>query len=91
MTGRQLRHMLMLEGVLYTLGSLFITLLLSIASAPLVGKMLGSMFWFFTYRFTIAPILMIFPIFLLLGIVLPLISYHLMEKQSIVDRIREAD
>lgn len=91
MTGRQLRQMLILEGILYTLGSLFITLLLSIASAPLVSKMLGSMFWFFTYRFTIAPILMIFPVFLLLGIALPLISYHLMQKQSIVDRIREAD
>lgn len=91
MTGRQLRQMLILEGILYTLGSLFITLLLSIASAPLVGKMLGSMFWFFTYRFTIAPILMIFPVFLLLGIALPLISYHLMQKQSIVERIRESD
>lgn len=91
MTGRQLRQMLILEGILYTLGSLFITLLLSIASAPLVSKMLGSMFWFFTYRFTLAPLLMMFPIFLLLGIALPLISYHLMQKQSIVDRIREAD
>lgn len=91
MTGKQLKQMLILEGILYTLGSLFISLLLSIASAPFVDKMLSSMFWFFTYHFTIAPILIISPVFLLLGIALPLISYHIMEKQNIVDRIREAD
>lgn len=91
MTGRQLKHMLILEGLLYTLGSLTITLFLSIAGAPLVGSMLSNMFWFFRYRFTIVPILIIFPVFVLLGIALPLISYHLMQKQSVVERIRESD
>ncbi|MDO4669153.1 MAG: FtsX-like permease family protein, partial [Butyricicoccus pullicaecorum] len=91
MTGRQLKQMLILEGLLYTLGSLAITLFLSIAGAPLVGSMLSNMFWFFRYRFTIVPILIIFPVFVLLGIALPLISYRLMQKQSIVERIRESD
>ena len=91
MTGRQLKQMLILKGLLYTLGSLTITLFLSIAGAPLVGSMLSNMFWFFRYRFTIVPILIIFPVFVLLGIALPLISYRLMQKHSIVERIRESD
>ncbi len=91
MTGRQLRHMLMLEGMLYTLGALFITTVLSIVSAPLVGYMFSGVFWFFTYRFTLAPIICIFPIFLLLGILLPILSYQIMGQQSIVDRIRQSD
>lgn len=91
MTGRQLKEMLTLEGLLYTLGSLAITLFASITGAPLVGKLFGNLFWFFRYRFTITPILIMFPVFALLGIVLPLISYHLMQKQSVVERIRESD
>ena len=91
MTGRQLKEMLTLEGLLYTLGSLAITLFASITGAPLVGKLFGNLFWFFRYRFTITPSLIMFPVFALLGIVLPLISYHLMQKQSVVERIRESD
>ena len=41
--------------------------ILSLAVGPLAGKMLGSMFWFFEYRFTILPVLLTIPVFLLLG------------------------
>ena len=44
MTGRQLKEMLTLEGLLYTLGSLAITLFASITGAPLVGKLFGNLF-----------------------------------------------
>ncbi len=40
---------------------------------------------------TLMPIAVIFPIFLFLGIIVPLISYQIMGRQSIVDRIRQAD
>lgn len=91
MTGHQLKTMLMIEGLLYTLAAIVFTLILNTVFSPLLNHALSSMFWFFTYHFTLAPILVMLPIFLALGILIPLITYHMTNKQSIVDRIREND
>ena len=48
-------------------------------------------FWFFTYRFTISPILIVAPIFALLGILVPLAVYRSVAKSTIVERLREAE
>lgn len=88
MTGRQLKSMLVWEGVLYALIASVISLVLGLATGPLMGKVMGSMFWFFTYHFTILPILIMTPVFILLGVILPLISYKFTNKQTIVERLR---
>lgn len=89
MTGKQLKTMLVIEGLFYALGSVAVSLIISIVTGPLVGKVLGSMFWFFSYRFTIVPILLAAPLFALLGFLLPLMTYRTMAKKSIVERLRE--
>lgn len=91
MTGRQLKAMLIWEGVYYTLGSVLASLLLCIATAPLLSSALGNLFWFFTYRFTLAPVLVVAPVFALLGVVLPLASYRFAAKRTIVERLREVE
>ncbi len=91
MTGRQLKSMLIWEGIYYTLGSVVVSLLLCLATAPLLSSALGNIFWFFTYRFTIMPVLLVIPVFALLGVLLPLVSYHFVAKRSIVERLREAE
>ncbi len=91
MTGKQLKAMLVWEGLYYAFGSILISLVLSVAAAPLISTAFSSMFWFFTYRFTLLPVLIVAPIFTLLGVVLPLITYHFTFKQSIVERLREAE
>jgi putative ABC transport system permease protein len=91
MTGRQLKSMLIWEGIYYTLGSVLVSLLLCLVTAPLLSSALGNIFWFFTYRFTIAPVLLVTPVFALLGVLLPLVSYHFVAKRSIVERLREAE
>mgnify|MGYP003623375028 CR=1 FL=1 len=67
------------------------SLVICVAVSPLLGTTFGSVFWFFTYRFTILPVLVIAPIFALLGIVLPLITYHFVARRSVVERLREAE
>ncbi len=67
MTGGQLKKMLVLEGLLYTLAAVLASLLLTVVMGPLLGTAVNSLFWFFTYRFTLAPILLISPIFVVLG------------------------
>ncbi len=91
MTGNQLKTMLIWEGLYYTLGAVAVSLVLSIVSGPLLTNVLDSMFWFFTYRFTIWPILLVAPIFAALGIALPLTVYRAVSKYSIVERLRQTE
>ena len=91
MTGHQLKTMLMIEGSLYTLSAILVTFALNLIFSPLLEHGMNQIFWFFSYHFTVTPILIMFPIFLLLGVLIPLVTYHATNKQSIVDRIREND
>ena len=91
MTGKQLKSMLIWEGLYYSLGAVFLSLVLSIAMAPLLSDALASMFWFFTYRFTIMPVILVAPVFAILGIVAPMLVYCVVSKYSIVERLRETE
>ncbi len=91
MTGKQLKQMLILEGLYESIGSLMVTLVLTVLTAPFVSSLLSSVFWFLTYKFTVLPILIIVPVFALLGIIIPYLSYRSMVKKSVVERLREAE
>ncbi len=91
MTGRQLKGMLVREGVCYALLTLLLAFALILATAPFVSSLLGSTFWFFTYRFTALPALAITPVFLMLGVLLPLVVYRFSADRSVVERLRETE
>ena len=61
-----------------------------IVRVHIAGKMLGSMFWFFEYRFTILPVLLTIPVFLLLGWLIPCMMYDNAAKCSVVEQLRDA-
>ena len=83
--------MLVWEGLLYTLGSGLVSGLLSAAVNPLVGRFLENAYWFYSYRYTIAPVLLLVPMFALLGYGIPAIMYRQAAKQSVVERLRESE
>ncbi len=89
MTGNQLKKMLLWEGLFYTMASVLVVLLLTTIGSPLVKTVLENMFWFFTYRFTALPIVLVTPIFALLGCFIPVLVYRHVAKQTIVERLRE--
>lgn len=91
MTGKQLKTMLVFEGLYYTLLALAVSLMMTVGLGPLVGGAVGDIFWFFTYRLTVAPIVVILPIFLVLGALVPLWTYRSVSKRTIVERLREAE
>ena len=91
MTGKQLKTMLVCEGLFYALGEAGIALVLSVLLNPLAGSLLETMFWFFSAHFTIVPVLLMIPIFALLGYGIPAIMYRQAAKQSVVERLREAE
>lgn len=91
MTGRQLKTMLVWEGLYYTLGSGAVSVLAAAMLEPLTGSVIESTFWFFSYRFTLWPVLVLLPVFLILGATVPLVLYPLAARETIVERLREAE
>ena len=91
MTGRQLKAMLVYEGLFYALGAAVISLILTLALCPVAFTAVGSLFWFFTYRLTLTPFLIVVPVFALLGVLVPLAVYRSVSKSTIVERLREVD
>lgn len=91
MTGRQLKRMLVWEGIFYAVGSVVLSLVLSVALGPLAGKAFGSLFWFTTYHATVMPVLAVAPCFIAFGVVLPLFVYRVVSKRTIVERLRETE
>lgn len=91
MTKRQLRRMLIDEGLYYA----GITLLASYAlSALAVGfgvRMMVADDWTATFHFTLMPLAICTPILIVFAIVIPYICFKNLEKQSIVERLRTTD
>lgn len=89
MTNSQLKSMLIYEGLFYALSSAVAALVLSFMLNPLVGDLLENMFWFFSARFTIVPVLLAIPIFALLGYLIPYVMYDHAARCSIVEQLRD--
>ena len=91
MTGKQLKQMLICEGAYYIIFTALFTL--TLGSLLTCGMMTAveNVIWYFSYRFIITPVLVIIPIMLVFAMLIPVISYTQMCKQSVVDRLREAE
>lgn len=91
MTNRQLKRMLIYEGLFYAVGSVAAAFLLALVLNPLAGNLLEDMFWFFHAHFSVLPILAVVPVFVFLGWFVPTILYGQTTKRSVVERLRETE
>ncbi|ONI45855.1 hypothetical protein AN641_03145 [Candidatus Epulonipiscioides gigas] len=88
MTGKQLKTMLVCEGLTYVIMTIIITLALTIIINPALKIVLSNIFWFFTAKFTVVPLIVITPILTFIGIITPIMLYKILNRQSIVERLR---
>ena len=88
MTGKQLRAMLICEGLLYALGAAGLALLLTLVLGPVAFRAVEGLFWFFTYRMNLTPFLLIIPLFALLGAGIPALTVRAAKRRTIVERLR---
>lgn len=87
MTKKQLRRMLVNEGLCYAIITLAASYLLgSLAVGIGVRAMVAG--GFTTFRFTLLPLLICTPILLLFAVLIPCICFRNLEKHSIVERLR---
>ena len=77
MTGKQLRQMLIGEGVWYTVITVLIAL--TVGSLITYGMVMGiaSQMWFFSYHFIITPILLCIPALVALSVLIPALCYRM--------------
>lgn len=91
MTGKQLKTMLICEGLWYTVITVIVTLTLGSLITYGIVTGIAYQMWFFTYHFMITPVLICIPALILMSIIIPAICYHNMSRQSVVDRLRTSE
>lgn len=91
MTKKQLRKMLIFEGTYYAIGTGVFSLVFGVVFSLLIVKSFCGLLWFFSYHFILWPLLIMLPLLFALGVIIPIISYSMSDKQSIVERLREAE
>lgn len=89
MTKHQLRKMLIFEGLYYAAGASVVSLGLGVLFSGIIIPAVSKNFWFFSYQFTILPLITIIPLLILIGILLPVFVLINVTRQSIVERLRE--
>lgn len=90
MTGKQLKTMLVYEGLIYTTGAVVTAVLLNLLSISM-SSVVEKLFWFCEYKFTLIPIVVTVPLFVMIGVVVPTIMYRIFVKKSIVERLRKSE
>lgn len=91
MTRRQLVRMLCCEGGCSALLTMASSIILSFCFSWMILRPLCTQIWFLSYHFVFWPLVIIFPLLFALGILVPYITYHATDKQSIVERLRIAE
>lgn len=90
MTKRQLRMMLIYEGIYYAGMTLVISYILgSITVGVIVPTMVAG--GFSTFHFTLLPLAICTPVLIAFAVVIPYFCFKNLEKQSIVERLRMTD
>jgi putative ABC transport system permease protein len=91
MTGKQLRKMLCIEGLYYAGGTVILSLALGVLSSLFVVQSLLGGMWFASYHFVILPLVVCWPIFILIAVFVPIAALAGTVKESLVVRLREAE
>ncbi len=91
MTKKQVNRMLAFEGMTYALLTSLFVITIGLALSFLLVKLLFSGIWYFNLNFSAIPFLICMPILYILSLIVPVLSYKSVSKDSIVDRLREVE
>jgi putative ABC transport system permease protein len=91
MTKRQLRNMLVCEGLDYAAVTLISSFILGILTVGIGVRAMVSGDWTSTFSFNITPLYICAPVLLAFAVVIPYICFRNLERQSLVERLRNTD
>ena len=88
MTKRQLRRMLVYEGLYYAGLTLLTSWIVSALAVGIGVRAVTAADDFSTFRFTLLPLGVCTPLILILAVLIPCLCFLNLEKQSVVERLR---
>ena len=91
MTKKQLRCLLVMEGLNISVITLIISYFLSMVIISTVLKSYLATQWTATYHFSIMPLLVLTPFLILLPVIVSIICFNHMQKTDIIDRLQGED
>lgn len=91
MTGKQMKAMLMWEGIHYAFLTAICSVLLGTLLSVFIINGIASELFFFTYHFTLVPIFICIAVLVLLSVIIPITSYNTICNGSVVDRLRTTE
>lgn len=91
MTKKQLLKVLIYEGLYYCGATIVLSFAMGVIFSFVVIDGIVSNLWFFSYQFVIWPLLLTYPVLIILSIIIPYIGYYGMSKLSIVERLRAVE
>lgn len=89
MTGKQLKWMLTWEGVYYAAGTIIASAVIGTLFSAIAIQTISAGLWFFTYRFIFWPMLVVYPSLILLTMIIPVLLYRGIARDSIIERLRQ--
>ncbi len=89
MTNKQIKNMLIVEGLMYSLISSFIGVFVGILFSIIFANTLEDIIWVYEYKFTIAPLVYTAPVFLIIGVLVPLLTYLSVSRMTVTERLRD--
>lgn len=91
MVRQQLRWLLVMEGLSYSLVVVGLLSTLGVISLKLIYKVLKSRIGYATYEFPVVPFIVILVLLMVFCVVIPLLSYKKVTEESIVERLHDRD
>lgn len=91
MTGRQLMKMLCMEGCYYTVISAITSVPLCFVSILMVVRPMCEKIWFLDYKINLWPLLILFLLMFLMGVLIPYVTYRNINRQSVIERLKNGE
>lgn len=89
MQGKQLRKMLCMEGIIFSILALVGSVALGIVLIPLVSNVFGGMVEYYAGYLTMMPMLAMWILYFIVSNIVPIAGKRMISKDSIVTRIRQ--
>lgn len=87
MTRKQLRGVLITEGIGYAVLTILFSVTVGSGICALLVKAAAGSIWFFSFHFSLLPILLCIPVLLIVSVLVPFFAYQL-NGASIVERLK---
>lgn len=91
MTRKQLTKLVVTEGLYYAGLTIIFSLTIGSLFSLTAVKAMSAGLWFMKYQFIMTPMLIVLPILLLLGALVPYLAFKLGSSGSVVEELQKAD